>query len=416
MRHIRPSGISGRIEAPPSKSMTLRAVLAAAHAKGESVLKRPSLCDDALAAMNVAAALGAKVVKGEKEVRITGGYGPVGDVLDCKESGACMRMSAALAALRGKEFELIGSGTLLERPVGMVVGPLTTLGAQCTTNNGKPPIHVKGPINGCTLLVDGSESSQFVSGLLMALPLCSKDSQVIVRELKSKAYVHMTQCALSEFHVDITPDLSFSIFTIKGGQRYRACEYPVEGDWSGAAFMLVAGAIAGEVEVDNLREDFQPDKAVTDVLRGAGAKVEQLREGVKVSAGRLRAFEFDATHSPDLFPPLVALACACQGRSVIHGTDRLKKKESDRAAALLDGFRGIGAEINIIEKENTMEIIGGRKLRGGVLDPRKDHRIAMAGAVAALVSEEGVDILDEGCVAKSYPRFFETLEGLMDRF
>jgi 3-phosphoshikimate 1-carboxyvinyltransferase len=410
MRHIRPSGISGRIEAPPSKSMTLRAVLAAAHAKGESILTRPSLCDDAIAAMNVAEALGAKVEKGEKEARITGGGGPVGDVLDCGESGACMRMTAALAALRGKEFKLTGSGTLVSRPVGMVVGPLTALGAECRTNNGNPPILVKGPINGGTILVDGSESSQFVSGLLMALPLCDGDSTLVARELKSKAYVRMTQCLLSEFGVDIEPDLSFSIFTIKGGQSYQACNYPVEGDWSGAAFMLVAGAIAGEVEVDNLHEDFQPDQAVTDVLRGAGAKVQSLRGSVKAGAGRLRAFEFDATHSPDLFPPLVALACACEGKSVIHGTKRLTHKESDRAAALVDGFNGLGAKIT--PAANRMEIVG-TKLAGGVLDPRKDHRIAMAGAVAALISEKGVDILDEGCVSKSFPRFFETLEGLM---
>jgi len=321
-----------------------------------------------------------------------------------------MRIMAAVAALHKKGFTITGRGTLLTRQVGMIEGSLRALLAECKTNNGKPPIKVKGPLDGGIVWVDGSESSQFVSGLLMALPLCGRDSEVRVQGLTSKSYVRMTQRLLSDFSVDIRSDSSFSIFTISGNQIYRAREYLVEGDWSGAAFMLVAGAIAGEVIVNKLREGLQPDQSIISVLMDAGAKVYSSDESVRVRADRLRAFEFDATDSPDLFPPLVALACACEGKSVIHGVDRIRNKESDRAAALLDGFRGLGADINVVG--NRMEIIGA-KLKGGALNPRGDHRIAMAAAVAALVSENGVTIHDYVCVTKSYPKFFAHLESLM---
>jgi 3-phosphoshikimate 1-carboxyvinyltransferase len=410
--YIRPSRISGRIDAPGSKSMMQRAVIAAALAKGESVLRNPSFCDDALATMRVVESLGAKVKKGMDEVTISGGGGAGAGVLDCGESGTCMRMITAVAALHGKEFTITGAGTLLSRPVGMVEGPLRALGAECETNGGKPPIRVRGLLHGGTAVVDGSESSQFVSGLLMALPLCGKESMLMVRRLKSKGYVRMTQHLLSEFGIHISSDASLASFLIPGNQSYRAREYLIEGDWSGAAFMLVAGAIAGQIEVSNLRAGFQPDRFIMDVLMSAGAKVEQLPEGVRVQTARLRAFDFDATGSPDLFPPLVALACACEGQSTIHGTNRLANKETDRAATLMDGFRGLGADISVAG--NKMRIIGG-KLNGGSLNPHGDHRIAMAGAVAALVSENGVSISHGGCVAKSYPRFFTDLDGLMVR-
>lgn len=411
MRYVRHSSISGKIDAPASKSMMQRAAIVAALAEGESIIKNPSFCDDAIATMRVVKTLGAKVEQGDNEVRIIGGGAPIGDTLDCGESGTCMRMIAAVAALHLKEFTITGRGTLLTRPVGMIEGPLRALLAECRTNNGKPPITVKGPLDGGIAWVDGSESSQLLSGLLMVLPLCDKGSEVRVQNLKSKGYVRMTQRLLSEFGVDINSDISFARFVIDGKQRYVAREYTVEGDWSGAASMLVAGAIAGEVEVNNLRTGFQPDESVKRVLMDAGAKVECSEGSVRVSKAELRAFEFDATDSPDLFPPLAALACACEGKSVIHGADRLKDKESDRAAALVEGFSELGADIKVVEK--TMEIIGGRKLRGGILDPRKDHRIVMAGAVLALVSEEGVTIKDEGYVAKSFPNFFTHLESLM---
>ena len=411
MRFIKSAGVSGRIDAPPSKSMMQRAVIAATLAHGQSIIANPSFCDDALAAMEVARALGAEVERESARVRIRGGPGAKGGLLDCGESGTCMRMISAVAALQDREFIISGKGSLLKRPVGMVEKPLRALGAECSTNGGLPPLRVRGPIHGGRVEADGSESSQFVSGLLMALPLCREDSEVSVRGLRSRDYLEMTLSLMRHFGVEVRAGSGMEKFEVKGSQEYRPGGYEVEGDWSGAAFMLVAGAIAGEVEIRNLGRGKQPDQAIGQVLCDAGAVVEYGGGAVRAGRGALKAFEYDAGGSPDLFPPLAALACSCEGRSVIFGASRLRHKESDRAAVLAQELGKLGADIKIAG--DRMEVTG-RKLRGGRVNPRGDHRIAMAAAIAALNSEKGVEIEDEGCVSKSYPGFFEDLERVME--
>ncbi|MEW6035264.1 MAG: 3-phosphoshikimate 1-carboxyvinyltransferase [Candidatus Micrarchaeota archaeon] len=426
MRFIKPSRVSGTIDAPPSKSMMQRAVIAAALSDGETLITNPSFCDDALAAMRVVEALGAKVKREEGGVRITGMPKPGtgnrkpdagGGVLDCGESGTLMRMISAVAALYDREFTITGRGSLMKRPVGMIEKPLRMLGAECSTNGGFPPLKVRGPLQGGKVEVDGSESSQFVSGLLLALPLCTEDSELNALGLKSREYVGMTWETLTRFGVRIEKDMHVKPrerrdrYFIKGGQRYRAGKFRVDGDWSGAAFLLVAGAIAGEAEVRQLGFG-QPDSAIMDALFDAGAKTELECDVARVKGGKLRAFEFDASDCPDLFPPLAVLACNCEGTSVIRGASRLRHKESDRAAVLAQELGGLGADIKVIG--DRMEVSGG-KLRGGRMNPHGDHRIAMAAAAAALNSEKGVEIEDEDCVSKSYPGFFEDLEKLVER-
>ena len=185
----------------------------------------------------------------------------------------------------------------------------------------------------------------------------------------------------------------------------------MEGDWSGASFMLVAGAIAGLVAVEGLNNDSkQPDMAIMDALEKAGAEVRDDPDGITVTKSDLIGFEFDATDCPDLFPPLAVLACNCKGTSKIHGAERLKHKESDRGQVLVNELGAIGANIKL--NGDTMEIEGG-KIRGGKINSHNDHRIAMAGAIAALASEKGVEITDEKCVSKSYPGFFRDLEQMV---
>ncbi|HSB46755.1 MAG TPA: 3-phosphoshikimate 1-carboxyvinyltransferase [Candidatus Bilamarchaeum sp.] len=410
MKFVKPSRISGKIDAPPSKSMMQRAVIAAALADGESRIANPSFCDDALAAMNVVEALGASVEKGKSDVRITGGGKPQRSVLDCGESGTCMRMISAVAALYDREFTVTGRGSLMNRPVGMIDGPLKELGAECSTNKGMPPLNIMGPMRGGSAKVDGSLSSQFLSGLLMALPLCREDSELKVAGLRSRAYVSMTLSLMGGFGIRAQADERMEKFSVHGGQKYRAQKYEVEGDWSGAAFILVAGAIAGEAEVERLGKGLQPDEGIKTALLLAGAGLETGIDAAKASGGKLKAFEFDAGDCPDLFPPLAVLACCCEGKSVLRGALRLRHKESDRAAVLARELGKIGADINV--SGDRMEIEG-RRLRGGKIDPHGDHRIAMAGAIAGLVSEKGVEIEDESCVSKSYPGFFRDLESLV---
>jgi 3-phosphoshikimate 1-carboxyvinyltransferase len=409
MRFVKPGGIGGTVRAPPSKSMMQRALIIASLAHGETIITNPTFCDDAAAAISVIQALGAQVASGPEGVMVQGRGIPRGTALDCGESGTCMRMISAVAALSDRKFIVSGKGSLMKRPVGMIVEPLCALGAECGTNKGLPPIRIKGPIHGGNVSVDGSVSSQFVSGLLIALPLCKEDSEIEVAALKSNAYVAMTRSAMAIFGARDVSDDGMGNFHIRGGQRYAGRRYAVEGDWSGAAFMLVAGAVGGSVRVEGLAGGLQPDEGIKTAIFEAGADIVSGDGWVEVHGGDLRGFEFDATNSPDLFPPLAALACNCRGRSVIRGASRLKHKESDRAAVLADELGRLGADIKVTGDDMVIE---GGALRGGGLNPHGDHRIAMAGAVAGLRSKNGVLVSDEKCVSKSYPGFFDDLESL----
>jgi len=278
------------------------------------------------------------------------------------------------------------------------------------TNDGRPPIELQGRISNGKVDVDGSESSQFLTGMLMALPLCEGDTVIAVQDLKSKPYVRMTLDLLREFGIRVEYDNNLSRFEIAGAQRYTAHTHSVEGDWSGASFLLVAGAIAGRVRVNGLNtKSLQADRSILTALRSAGAKVSLSGRSVIVEKRRLSAFKFDATECPDLFPPLAVLACNCSGTSVISGAGRLAGKESDRALALQAELGKMGADIRVIG--DKMLVKGGR-MHGGKVDSRNDHRIAMACAIAALNSAEGSAISNEKCVSKSYPQFFKDLRSL----
>lgn len=414
MKWIRPSEVDGKIKAPPSKSMMIRAAAAGLLCDGETQILNPSYCEDALASISIVEALGAKVKDKNQELKLFGGIVPKGKVyLDCGESGLCMRMFTPIAALFRDSIILEGKGTLLSRPMGMIEASLKELGCSCRTNYGLPPVEVKGPLNGGKVHVSGAISSQFLTGLLMALPLCEKDSEVVVCDLKSTPYIAMTLALLSNFGIVFDFENDFSRFSINGSQRYLNKTYSVEGDWSGSSFFLVAGAIGGSVVIQNLpKQTQQADKYILEALELAGAKIQTQDNLVTVEQNHLHAFKFDATQCPDLFPPLVVLACFCQGQSVIHGIERLLFKECNRADSLLSEFRKIGARIKI---ENGKMIIEGSPLEGGQINSHGDHRIAMAAAVAGIKSQKGVGIENWKCVSKSYPGFFEDLSFISRR-
>jgi 3-phosphoshikimate 1-carboxyvinyltransferase len=409
-KFIKPLKLRGMVKAPPSKSYMQRALFAAAMAEGLTEILNPTWCDDALAALNVIQSLGAKVESSEKCVLVGPSGAPKSHELDCGESGLCLRMSCALAGLFPGEFKLTGRGSLLDRPVSMIEAPLRSLGVAVGTAAGKCPVVIRGPLKGGTLEVDGALSSQFISGLLMALPLAPQDSKLRVTNLKSRPYVAMTLELLKHFGAKIEANLELSEFKISGRQHYCAGAYTVEGDWSGGSFLLVAAALNGPLLVEGLRQDsLQADRAVLEALEAAGAALESSAQGITVKGGRLRAFEFDAGQCPDLFPPLTVLALGCSGESVIHGAGRLQHKESDRAKVLVEEFSRVGGRLSCAG--DCLKVTGG-KLAGGQINSHNDHRIAMAGAVAALNSDNGIAIDDCECVAKSYPRFFEVLSNL----
>ncbi|MDQ7779118.1 MAG: 3-phosphoshikimate 1-carboxyvinyltransferase [Planctomycetota bacterium] len=405
MRICSPREIAGEITAPPSKAMTCRALAAALLADGQSELRNCSMSDDGLAAIRVVRGLGATVrpVKGALIVR--GGDIPRARVLDCGESGLCMRMFACIASISGRAMTLTARGSLRSRPVRMVEA-LRKFGVSCRTRAGCPPVRVKGPLLGDEAKIDGAVTSQFLSGLLMALPLCENDSLVVVENLQSRPYVQMTIDTLRRHGIAVEHE-GFRRFTIPGRQRYAPRAYDVEGDWSGAAFMLVAGAVGGRIKVNGLDpSSAQSDRVILDVLKAVGAKVSVRARSVEVESAGLRPFHCDVTDCPDLVPPLAALASACDGSSVITGCGRLVYKESDRLSALVLEFGKLG--IKARRSKDQLEIRGGT-VAGESVDSHSDHRIAMACATAGLRSAKGVKIRDWQCVSKSYPGFFSDL-------
>lgn len=410
-KYVGSSRIEGQVQAPPSKSLMLRAVAAAVLAEAKPVtILNPSFCADAEAALGIAAALGADVRRGEGSVVIEPSVHPSAKTLFCGESGLCLRMFAAIAALRDEEFVLDGSGSLSRRPVSMIEAPLRDLGARCETCNGFAPVHVRGPLRGGRTSVDGTVSSQFLTGLLLALPRARGDSEVVVADLNSRAYVEVTLDFLRRAGVVIEGEAP-GVIRVKGGQTYDRATYSIEGDWSGAAFILVAGALAGEVGVRGLDPaSLQADRAVLEALERCGAEVGVTGSGVETRRRDLRAFAMDLTDAPDLFPPLAALACFCRGTTRLEGVERLRHKESDRASVLRAELTRLGADVRL--DGNTMAVRGG-PLAGGTADPHGDHRVAMA--LAGLRAENEVVIENARCVDKSYPRFFEDLAAVGGR-
>lgn len=286
----------------------------------------------------------------------------------------------------------------------LMIKPLQDLGVEISSNNGYLPITVCGALQGGrTIEVDGSLSSQFLTGLLMALPLADGDTTLIVNNLQSKPYIDITLSVLRDFGVEVS-HTAYEKFYIAGNQHYTATNYTIEGDWSGASCLLVLRAISGlDFEVSNLNADsVQADRAIERAIALATANGEAGGE----ASSKLRGFDFDATHCPDLFPALVALAAHCRGESRLVGTERLTHKESDRATALRDEFAKLGVSVDISEP-NVMRVLGGCVASGAVIDPHGDHRIAMAAAVAAWDRE--VSIEDRDVVNKSYPAFWEDL-------
>jgi len=407
---VRPSSISGKVTAPASKSLTQRAIAAGLLASGTTVVRNPSFCNDSLAAIKMAEALGAIVSTDEDMITVKAGLRPASPVtLHCGESGLAMRMFAPIATALGSQTIITGEGSLTGRPVGMIGEALSQFGVTVTTNNGFLPMTISGKINGGIATIDGSTGSQLLTGLLMALPLLKSDSELTVHHLKSKPYISLTQQLLSDFGIKVE-NHEFKRFNILGNQLYRAHEYTVEGDWSSAAFLLVAGAVAGEVTVSNLKCDSaQADRMVLDALIKAGVKLTKQDNQVKTARSDLKAFTFDVTDSPDLFPPLAALSSYCRGISRIKGVSRLAHKESDRSKAIIQVLNEL--HINAYVEGDSMFIEGG-DVRGTGVSSHNDHRIVMMEAVMALGCRGEVGITGAEAVSKSYPEFFEALQGL----
>lgn len=437
-----------QIHMPVSKSFAQRAVIAAALADGVSHLKGYSSCGDNDAALDVARELGAEVELDGDMLTIKGISASLGclskERLHVGESGLLTRMMLPLMAqLSSSSVELTGEKTLLGRPLTGAKEILTAFEVNACPSGPssaedeplRVPMTISGPLKAGRAEISGKHGSQLISGLLMALPFADRNSSLIVHEPKSIPYMFITLEVLKKFGIKTGNDMlggrdflesdgdwslcTEMVFKIKGGQKYKAADIDLEGDWSAAANFLVAGALFGRTEIEGLdTTSLQADLSIMDILMDAGASLSQTdgeRGTVTAQRAPLRAFNVDASNCPDLFPIISVLAAFCQGTSRIEGVGRLANKESDRAQAILQMLTqmGVSAEIEgdalLVEGFSLSErLLGKGLLKGGSYTSRHDHRMVMALKVAALGADGPIEIDDEDCVAKSFPGFHET--------
>lgn len=414
---ISPSNINGTITAATSKSAMQRACAAALLKGGKTILHNPGVSNDDKAALDIIQQLGAKVQTVEDTVVIeSDGVSPIGNEINCGESGLSARMFTSIAALSEKPITVTGEGSLVKRPFSFFTEVLPQLGVECEGRNGLLPLHIKGPLQPKNVEIDGSLSSQFLTGLLFAFSAAkANDVTIQVRDLNSKPYIDLTLQVMADFGMSVPANNDYQSFHFSNQAVNRLTNQPlnysVEGDWSGAAFILVTGAVAGNVTVKGLNvSSTQADKAILQALMQSGANISIEENEINVRKSMLKPFHFNATDCPDLFPPLVSLATYCQGTSVIEGVHRLTHKESNRALTLQEEFGKMGVDISF--QQDYMLVKGGDPVKGATVHSRHDHRIAMACAVAALGAEEEVTIEEADAVNKSYPQFWEHIEKL----
>lgn len=414
---VQPSKLSGTITAPTSKSAMQRACAAALLKGGKTVLHNPGVSDDDKAALDIIQQLGAKIEQQSETIIITSnGVNGISNEINCGESGLSVRMFTSVAALSEKEISINGRGSLVKRPLSFFNEVLPQLDVQCESNNGLLPLKIKGPLQPKNIEIDGSLSSQFLTGLLFAYSAAdASDVTIKVNNLNSKPYIDLTLKMMADFGLKIPENKNYGEFYFPKKSiaefNHNNFNFTVEADWSGGAFLLVAGAISGNIVVKGLDVfSTQADKAILLALMQSETNIGVSEEQIEIRESKLKAFHFNATDCPDLFPPLVALASYCEGTSVIEGVHRLTHKESNRALTLQEEFGKMGIEISF--QDDLMLVEGGTGIKSARVSSRHDHRIAMACAVAALKANGEVVIDDAEAVNKSYPQFWEHLQKL----
>lgn len=403
---ISPGALTGRICPPPSKSDAHRAILCAAMAKGVSRLSPIALSNDIRATIGAVQALGAEATVSGDTLTVDGRgcFSKREAVIDCQESGSTLRFLIPIAASHGLQATFTGQGRLPQRPIGVYCDCLPPRGVAMQTGGGLP-LSIKGSLTPGVFSIPGDSSSQFVSGLLFALPLLEGESEIrLSSPLESAGYVDMTIACMKRFGVTISPTTTG--YRIPGNQHYRPQEYKVQADWSQAAFFLAAGALQAPVELLGLDpSSTQKDRLMVELLQQMGASVRWEGGMLCVSPAPLHALDIDASQIPDLVPILAVCACFAKGVSRIYGAKRLRIKESDRLQAIAEGLNAFGGKVQ--ELEDGLVIEGVPTLHGGAAEGKNDHRIVMALSIAALRAQGDVLISDAQSIAKSYPNFFD---------
>lgn len=405
---ISKSEVRGRVRVPSSKSYTIRGLMCAALAKGESEIVHPLISDDTEAAINVLGKIGVGVRRRENSWHVVGDnfHQPKADLL-CGESAATLRFMTAICSLVPGKCRLTAGTSLSRRPVRPLVEALRQLGVRASCNGDVAPVVVDGGrLEGGTVELPGDISSQFVSALLFVAPFAEEGAKIrLSTPLESRPYVLMTLDCLVRFGVKARVSGDLRQFEVPR-QAYKPTEYMVEGDWSSASYFLALGAMSGGVEVENLNpESLQADRMILDLLRDTGASVDIKKDSIVVKKSRLQAIRADLSDCIDLLPTMAVVAAVADGASEFAGVERARIKESNRVSAVKEGLERMG--IKVIEEKNKLTVFGSEP-QGSVIDSRSDHRIAMAFGILGSVAG-GTVIADAECVSKTFPQFWEML-------
>ncbi|WP_367925645.1 3-phosphoshikimate 1-carboxyvinyltransferase [uncultured Ruthenibacterium sp.] len=407
--YIEPGRVFGVVTAPPSKSMAHRLLLCAGLAKGQSVIDRVQPSQDILATARALEALGARVDVENGRARVTGCGGhlavPKGPV-DCGESGSTLRFFIPLLAGCGGPVRLLGHGRLMQRPQDVYARLFAQRGLPFSQSG--DGLTLCGPLPPGEYRVEGGVSSQFISGLLLALPLLCADSVLhVVPPFESQSYVGLTMAAMADFGVQVRREQND--FFIPGNQHYISRDAAVEGDASQAAFLAVLGSVQGGITVTGLRQDScQGDRVIFDILRRCGAAMTPVAGGWRFEKSDLHAVDIDLADCPDLGPILMVLGLFCQGETVIRNAGRLRVKESDRIAAMQQEVKKLGGRIEA--DGDTVRVYPAALHDAANLVGHNDHRVVMALTVAALAARVRAVIDGAQAVQKSWPEVFTQMK------
>jgi 3-phosphoshikimate 1-carboxyvinyltransferase len=403
----------GILTIPASKSQAQRAIALALLNEGTTQLNGLGFCDDEKAALSITEHAGAIVNITSNQVTIhSNGFNPKEEIsVNVRESGLSSRMFTPILANSKKEVLINGHGTVLSRPMDFFFDVFPELGVDISSSNHRIPLKVKGPLQAKHIEIDGSKSSQFVTGILYGFLGSEKAGGKCIRikDLKSRPYVELSVEVLKHFGVKVSfleDTLTFPSYVRLTGDHI----IDIEGDWSSASFFIVGAAINGSLTLNNLKSDSkQADIAILDAVTEFGADVSHYENRVQIKSSNNKAFNFNATDCPDLFPPLAVLALFGNGNSEIKGLHRLKHKESDRGEGIKSTFKKLGIEVELDYKSDVMRIRGGQKIKGGMVDSLNDHRMAMALTIIGVLSGEQIVVTNAEAINKSFPSFYELL-------
>lgn len=401
-----PTKLNGSIQIPPSKSLAHRAIICASLARGRSIIRNIEYSKDIDATISCMKELGTIIFKHDDYLEIDGTTTFLKNKceMNCEESGSTLRFMIPISLVEFTNVHYSGKGRLGERPLDIYYNIFENQGIPFLYREKVLDLYIQGRLSPDEFYIPGDVSSQFISGLLFALPLLDGDSIIyITSPLQSKGYIDLTLQMLEMYGIKI--EYKDQKFYIKGNQSYKACDYTIEGDYSQAAFYLVAGALDNNILIKGLNmNSLQGDKEAIDILKRMGCELVQVEDGYKVECKQFIATDIDASQCPDIIP-VIALACAnAKGISRIYNAKRLRIKECDRLSATVEVLRSLG--VDALEKDDEMIITGGT-LIGGNVSSYNDHRMAMMEAIASTVSKDRIIIDNKECVKKSYPSFWE---------